>query len=68
MKEIIDTENIIWNRLISLKEASEMFGKGESTLREGIARGKFKEGIDCKKFGKQWVFDIQALKREYGEE
>lgn len=51
--------------LISLKDASNMFGKAESTLREGIARGKFEENIDCKKFGKQWVFDIKALEREY---
>lgn len=53
--------------LISLKDASMKFEKAESTLREAISRGKFKEGIDCKKFGKQWVFDIKALEREYGE-
>lgn len=53
--------------LISLKDASIKFEKGESTLREGIARGKFKEGVDCKKFGKQWIFDIMSLEREYGE-
>ena len=52
--------------LISLKEASELFGKDESTLRRNIKNGKFIEGIDCKKFGKQWVFDIKALEREYG--
>ena len=53
--------------LISLKDASIKFKKGESTLREGIARGKFTEDVDCKKFGKQWVFDIKALEREYGK-
>lgn len=53
--------------LISLKEASDMFKKGESTLKEAIQRGKFKEGIDAKKFGKQWILDIEALEREYGK-
>ena len=52
--------------LISLKDASEMFNKEESTLRRNISNGKFVEGIDCKKFGKQWVFDIDSLFREYG--
>lgn len=52
--------------LISLKDASEMFNKEESTLRRNISNGKFIEGIDCKKFGKQWVFDIDSLFREYG--
>ncbi|MBQ9013593.1 MAG: helix-turn-helix domain-containing protein [Bacilli bacterium] len=52
--------------LISLKEAAELFGKDESTLRRNIKNGKFIDGIDCKKFGKQWVFDIKSLEREYG--
>lgn len=53
--------------LISLKDASKAFNKGESTLKEAIKRGKFKEDEDVKKFGNSWVFDIDALKREYGE-
>lgn len=53
--------------LISLKDASIMFCKSESALKQGISRGKFKEGIDCKKYGKQWVFKLEALEREYGE-
>ncbi len=53
--------------LISLKEAAEVFGKDESTLRRNIKNEKFIEGIDVKKFGKQWVFHIKSLEREYGE-
>ncbi len=53
--------------LVSLKDASIIFKKDESTLRRNISNGKFKENEDVKKFGKQWVFDIDALKREYGE-
>lgn len=54
-----------FDRLISLKDASELFNKDESTLRRNIINGKFKENIDVKKFGKQWVFNLDALEREY---
>ena len=54
--------------LIDLKEACKVFKKGESTLKEAIKRGKFKENEDAKKFGNSWVFDIEALRREYGNE
>ena len=53
--------------LVSLKDASTLFKKDESTLKRNISNGKFQEGIDCIKFGKQCFFDIDALKREYGE-
>lgn len=53
--------------LISLSDACVIFGKGESTLRLNIRNGKFVEGVDCKKFGNAWVFDINALYREYGK-
>lgn len=62
----MDLETNIFENIISLKEASEIFEKDESTLRRNIANGKFIEGIDCKKYGKQWVFNINALYREYG--
>ena len=62
----MDLETNIFENIISLKEASEIFEKDESTLRRNITNGKFIEGIDCKKYGKQWVFNINALYREYG--
>lgn len=54
--------------LISLKEASKLFGKAESTLKTNIKNKKFKNGVDCKKFGNSWVFDLKALEREYNKE
>lgn len=51
--------------LISLKDASMRFNKDESTLRRNIKNKKFIEGEDCIKFGTTWVFDINALEREY---
>lgn len=56
-----------FENLISLKEASELFNKHESTLKTNIKNRKFVEGIDCMKFGKTWVFDMEVLERVYGE-
>lgn len=55
-----------FNRLISLQNASKQYKKHESTLRTLIERGKFIEEIDCKKYGKTWVFNQDALDRFYG--
>ena len=56
-----------WTQLLSAAEAEERYGKQPGTIRKGIAQGKFKEGTDCKKFGKQWVILLSALEREYGD-
>lgn len=53
--------------LISLKDAAAIFKRDESTLRRNIINGKFVENRDCKKFGTTWVFDIDALKKAYGD-
>ena len=55
----------IFSKLISLKEGSELVNKEESTIRKHILNGKFKIGYDCKKFGKQWIFKIEALEKFY---
>lgn len=55
-----------WKQLMSPSEAEIKYGKQPGTIRKGISQGKFKEGIDCKKFGKQWVLTVESLEREYG--
>ena len=55
----------IFDELISLKQASELYNRDESTLRRAISNGLLKEGQDCKKFGKQWVIKLDALERVY---
>ena len=40
--------------LLSFKEATDLWGLNESTLRKAVSYGKLKENIDVKKFGKQW--------------
>lgn len=53
--------------LLSLSDAATLWGRTDATLRQAILRGKFVEGIDAKKFGKQWVITASAMYREYGD-
>ena len=52
--------------LIAFSDATELWGRNESTLRKAISYGKLVNGVDVCKFGKQWVVSIDAMKREYG--
>lgn len=53
--------------LMSFSDASELWGLSESTLRKAISYGKLASGIDARKYGKQWIVSIEAMRREYGE-
>lgn len=52
--------------ILAFTEATQLWNLNESTLRKAISYGKFKNGIDVCKFGKQWVISKEALIREYG--
>lgn len=56
-----------FDNLISFSDATGLWGLNESTLRKAIAYGKLRDGLDVKKFGKQWVVTLDAMRREYGE-
>lgn len=56
-----------FDKLLSFTDASELWGLNESTLRKAVAYGKFLNGVDVCKFGKQWLVTTGAMKREYGE-
>lgn len=58
----------VFDDLLSLKEAAELYGREESTLRRAISNRKLVEGYDCKKFGKQWVIKKSSMERIYVEE
>lgn len=58
--------NNIFDKFLSLKDAAEIYNRDDSTLRRAIMNGKLKEGVDCKKYGKQWVVLKSAMDREYG--
>ena len=52
--------------LMSMNDATTIWGLNESTLRKAISYGKLKNGVDVCKYGKQWVVSIDAMKRVYG--
>jgi|GEM_PF-221618 len=60
------TVRTVFDGLLSMKEATEQWGINESTIRKAIAAGRFEEGVDVKKYGKQWVLSRGAVEREYG--
>ena len=53
--------------LMSFKEAAELWGLDDSTLRVAVAKGKLIEGKDVKKFGKQWIVTAEAMERLWGK-
>ena len=53
--------------LISMGDATTIWGLNESTLRKAISYGKLKIGIDVCKYGKQWVVSVDSIIREYGD-
>ena len=56
-----------FDNLLSIGEATKMWNLDDSTIRKAIARGKFVNGIDTQKFGKQWVITKEAMEREYSK-
>lgn len=58
--------NTPFDGLIAFRDATELWGLNESTLRKAISYGKLVNGVDVCKFGKQWVVSIEAMEREYG--
>ena len=58
--------NAPFDGLISMADATNIWGLNESTLRKAISYGKLKNGIDVCKYGKQWVVSLESMIREYG--
>ena len=52
--------------LISFSDARQLWGLSESTQRKTVVYGKIVLGMDTRKYGKQWIFDCDAMLREYG--
>ena len=59
-----DVERILSDELMSTKEAAEIWGIDESTIRKRI--DDFPPGT-VRKFGKQWVVTKDGMKRVFGE-
>ena len=56
-----------FNGLMAFSDASRIWNLNESTLRKALSYGKLNAGVDCCKYGKQWVVTSEAMHREYGE-
>ncbi|MDU7967316.1 MAG: helix-turn-helix domain-containing protein [Paeniclostridium sordellii] len=52
--------------LLSFSGANQKWNLKDSTLRKAVATGKLLNGIDCKKFGRDWIVTESAMHREYG--
>lgn len=52
--------------LMAFSDATALWGLNESTLRKAVAYGKLVNGIDVRKYGKQWIVSVAAMQREYG--
>lgn len=61
----LDTERGPFAQLLSFAEAAEIWGIDQSTLRKAVAAGRLVEGRDCRKFGKQWVVTVEAMRKLY---
>jgi len=57
----------IFDELLSFAQAASEWDIDDSTLRKAVSSGKLVEGVDAKKFGKQWVITKSAMRRLYGE-
>ncbi len=53
-------------KILTLKEAAQMWKLGESTLRGAIFRGKFPEGIEVRKSGRTWLIPYDVMEEHYG--
>lgn len=61
---IHDGENTDLNQILSLQEASELWGLEDSTLRKAIANGRFEEG-EFRKTGRNYIIKKSAMERVY---
>lgn len=60
------SENI-FDMIMSFGDAAKRWGLDDSTLRRAVMTGRLKEGIEVKKYGKQWVITKEAMYSHYGE-
>ncbi len=56
-----------FDNIMAFTDATQLWGLNESTLRKAISYGRLKKGVDARKYGKQWVISVDAMRREYGE-
>lgn len=65
------TNNIFLSKIkevITIREASELWKKDDSTLRKAFIAGeRFKRGYDCRQSGSTWLVTKYAMEKVYGK-
>ncbi|HBG5344102.1 TPA: hypothetical protein KQG29_001466 [Clostridioides difficile] len=54
-------------KVFTFKEATTLWGLGESTLRSVIRQDNLIEGIDYRKSGSNWLITEDAMLKLYGK-
>lgn len=57
-----------FDELLSFSDASQLWKLHDSTLRKAVASGKLVDGVDVKKFGKQWIITKSAMIKHFGKQ
>ena len=65
MINMLDLQGGPFYELLSAAEAAEIWGIDPSAIRKAIIDGRLTEGLDCRKFGKQWVVTADAMHRVF---
>lgn len=60
-------KSTILQDILTLSEAAKLWGKNESTIRERIRNGAFKEYTDYRKSGRITLITKEAMERVYGK-
>lgn len=56
-------KNKIFDDLVTPQEAAEILGLAERTIRQAIETGKLIDGVDCKKYNRQWLIYKPSLSK-----
>ncbi|MEG0775465.1 helix-turn-helix domain-containing protein [Clostridium sp.] len=64
-KEIETLEELLDYSLMTFKEATELWGLGESTLRSVVKSERLIENIDYRKSGSTWLITENAMRKLY---
>ena len=60
------THKTPFDMLLSFADAAAMWKIDESTLRKAVINKRLVEGVDCMKFGKQWIVTPKAMIKVFG--
>ncbi|HBG1420741.1 TPA: hypothetical protein KPH15_000408 [Clostridioides difficile] len=66
-REIDKIDELMQYKVFTFKEATSIWGLGESTLRSVVRQDSLVEGIHYRKSGSNWLITEEAMLKLYGE-